>query len=136
MTGFLLGFFTRPYSIDIPCSLRCGSSLNATNPVAPSTRTVQVECLSNEVVEINAERRSEITAVGKGGISWCGFFDRKGFARNGNFRSVGASESSGYLRLVIGCEEAQTVDGDVLAGVPSANGNDEVDVTRFSENYS
>ena len=86
-------------------------------------------------VEINAERRSEITAVGKGGISWCGFFDRKVFARNGNFRSVGASESSGYLRLVIGCEEAQTVDGDVLAGVPSANGNDEVDVTRFSENY-
>lgn len=82
-------------------------------------------------VEINAERGSEIAAVGEGGISWCGFFDRKGFARNGDFRSVGASESRGYLRLVIGCEEAQTVDVDVLAGVSSANGNDEVDVTRF-----
>ena len=84
-------------------------------------------------VEINAERGSEIAAVGEGGISWCGFFDRKGFARNGDFSSVGASKSRGYLRLVIGCEEVQTVDVDVLAGVSSANGNDEVDVAVFSE---
>ena len=114
-----------------------------------SNRPVQVdkEILSNEdripdsvgelivAVEIDVECRSEITAVGERSVSWCAFFDVESFARNGDFGVVRASESRRNLRLVVGREEVESVDLDVLAGIAAANGNDEVDVTSLTENY-
>jgi len=110
-----------------------------------SDRPVQVdkEILSDEdgitdsggelviAVEIDAEGRSEITAVGEGRVGWCDSFDGESFARNGDFGVVRASESRGDLRLVVGCEEVEPVDVDVLTRIASANRNDEVDVTGF-----
>ena len=112
-----------------------------------SDRPVQVdkEILSNEdgitdsggklviAVEIDAERRGEITAVGEGSVGWCDSFNGEGFARNGDFGVVRASESRGDLRLVVRREKVESMDVDVLARIASANGNDEVDVASLTE---
>ena len=63
----------------------------------------------------------------------CDFFDGEGFARNGDFGLVRASESRGDLRLVVRREKVESMDVDVLARIASANGNDEVDVASLTE---
>ena len=85
------------------------------------------------VVEIDAEGLSEVAFIGERGISWVAWFDVENFAGNGNFGIVRASESSGDLGLVIGGEEVDSVDFDVLAGISAADGNDEVNIASFTE---
>merc|ERR1712037_1053336 len=82
-------------------------------PIKTASPTAEENSSSLKRSMLNAEVKSPRSE--KEASAGAVFFDRKGFARNGDFSSVGASKSRGYLRLVIGCEEAQTVDVDVLA---------------------